>query len=91
MSQPDIQKTLDERGSRYGVFAEHARITQLQKDFFRSLPNWEKLSMSQRESLDMIAHKIGRIMNGDPTYADSWVDLAGYAQLVVNELEGNPK
>ena len=36
----------------------------------------------------MIAHKIGRILNGDPNYADSWVDIAGYAQLVANELEG---
>jgi hypothetical protein len=28
-----------------------------------------------------------RICNGDPFYVDSWRDIAGYAQLVVNELE----
>ena len=44
-------------------------------------------SVSQQEALDMIAHKIGRIINGNPHYKDSWVDIAGYAQLVVDELE----
>jgi hypothetical protein len=38
--------------------------------------------------LDMICHKIGRIINGDPDYADSWHDIAGYAQLVANRLNG---
>jgi hypothetical protein len=40
----------------------------------------------QREALDMIAHKIGRILNGDPNYADSWHDLEGYARLVEQRL-----
>ena len=35
----------------------------------------------------MMQHKIGRILNGDPAYLDSWVDIVGYTQLVVNELE----
>ena len=34
----------------------------------------------------MIAHKLGRIVNGDPNYADSWDDIAGYAKLVSDEL-----
>ncbi len=25
---------------------------------------------------------------GDPNYADSWVDIAGYAKLVADRLEG---
>ena len=40
----------------------------------------------QREGLEMIAHKISRILNGDPNYDDSWVDIAGYAQLVVDAI-----
>jgi hypothetical protein len=43
---------------------------------------------SQWEALEMIAHKIGRIVNGDPDYADSWIDIAGYAKLVADELQG---
>jgi hypothetical protein len=35
----------------------------------------------------MVVHKIGRILNGDPHYADSWVDIAGYAKLVADRLE----
>lgn len=35
----------------------------------------------------MIAHKIARILNGDPDYDDSWVDIAGYATLVVKKLK----
>ena len=50
-------------------------------------PDSISTSSSQQDALDMIAHKIGRIINGNPHYKDSWVDIAGYAQLVVDELE----
>ena len=46
------------------------------------------LKADQQEALDMIAHKIGRIINGDPDYADSWDDIAGYAKLVGDRLRG---
>lgn len=36
----------------------------------------------------MIAHKLGRIINGDPNYSDSWHDIAGYAKLVADRLDG---
>lgn len=49
---------------------------------------WRHLAPDQREALEMIAHKIGRILNGDPNYADSWADIAGYAKLVADRLEG---
>jgi hypothetical protein len=45
------------------------------------------LAFYQRESLEMIAHKISRIVNGDANYMDSWVDIAGYAQLVIDKLQ----
>ena len=41
----------------------------------------------QREALEMIQHKVARILNGDPTYTDNWIDIAGYATLVANRLE----
>lgn len=40
-----------------------------------------------REALEMIAHKIGRILAGDPAYDDSWVDIAGYATRVAERLK----
>jgi hypothetical protein len=82
----DIEDTLKERGNRYGSFDEHARITQNMKTVARSGRSWDHATSSQQEALDMICHKIGRIVNGDPHYDDSWIDIVGYAQLVVNEL-----
>ena len=85
-----VNDILEQRGSRYGDFKTHADITQTLKAvknlYVKSLN--KGLNPSQHESLDMIFHKIGRIINGDPNYVDSWVDIAGYAQLVVNQLEG---
>ena len=84
----DIQATLDERGTRYGDFTGHAQITMALKRTiaeFRSNRH-HNLADDQIEALHMICHKIGRILNGDPDYADSWHDIAGYAQLVANRL-----
>ena len=85
-----VSETLANRGTRYGSFDEHARITQNLKAVMKDSPNWQagSLSASQMESLEMIQHKIGRILNGDANYADSWHDIAGYAMLVESELEG---
>ena len=83
---PTISETLAERGSRYGDFCEHARITQNLKDAMKNSPNWDKLPPNMKEALEMNAHKIGRILNGDPFYHDSWVDIEGYMNLVSREL-----
>ena len=81
-----IDEVLAERGSRYGEFPDHARITQNIKRAMYDSPNWPLLSADKREALEMIAHKIGRILNGDPNYADSWTDIVGYAKLVERGL-----
>ena len=83
----DIAATLEQRGSRYGSFDGHARITQNLKRAMADSPNWNDLADDQRETLEMVAHKIGRILNGDPDYDDSWVDIAGYAKLVADRLQ----
>jgi len=82
----DINNTLNERGSRYGDFTSHAVITQNLKRVMVDTAGWRKLSDDKKEALEMIAHKIGRILNGDPEYDDSWIDIAGYSQLIVNNL-----
>lgn len=82
---------ITERGSRYGKFKDGAEIMQELKGVMREVDGWHNLTPSQREALDMIQHKIGRILNGDPTYDDSWKDVAGYATLIVNELNGEIK
>jgi len=88
----DVKDILVERGSRYGKFSSHAELTQhLKHEFYSYAESKALLTSSMREALDMIFHKIGRIGNGDPFYDDSWIDIAGYSQLVVDELHGEPK
>ncbi len=85
-----IDSTLTERGQRYGYFSGHAQVTQeLKRVMSRHASSLDKtFTDSQWEALEMIAHKIGRIVNGDPDHADSWVDIAGYAKLVADQLQG---
>ncbi len=88
-----IDAMLTERGARYGKFQDHAEITQ---DLKAVMWNFEKdgknpfhhMACDQRESLEMIQHKIGRILNGDPNFIDSWDDICGYAKLVADRLRG---
>lgn len=82
-----IDKTLDERGQRYGAFTGHAAVTQEIKAAMNRHFGWSKLAADQREALEMIAHKVGRILNGDPNYIDSWHDIIGYTRLVEQRLE----
>ena len=84
----NVDSTLNERGKRYGEFRTHAEITQSLKEPMWRTTGWDRLNASQKEALEMVAHKIGRILNGDPNYADSWHDIAGYVRLVEQELEG---
>lgn len=88
MTTENIQAILDERGSRYGSFLDNARISQelyttvVNENVDRSLNrNQSTLQTYQLEALKMICHKIARILSGDPSYADNWDDIAGYAQL----------
>lgn len=81
----EISAVLAERGKRYGEFPEHARITQSLKRAMSDSPNWAKLPDYQKEALEMVAHKIGRMLNGDFMYEDNLVDLIGYTQLALDE------
>lgn len=85
----DVANTLKERENRYGDFNGHASISQALKNAMQCTKGWANLNAAQSEALEMIAHKIARILNGDPTYADSWHDIAGYAKLVEDLIERN--
>jgi len=82
-----IEQTLEERGRRYGEFQDHAAVAQRVKLAVTDSPRWPDMTPDQREALEMICHKVARIINGDPDYADSWRDIAGYALLVAMRLE----
>ena len=90
-----VDDILTERGARYGLFKDHAelavelkRIMHDHRPEGQAATNFSCMKSDQQEALDMIQHKVARIINGDPDYADSWQDIAGYAQLVADRLNG---
>jgi hypothetical protein len=85
----DTDQILAERGRTHGDYEDHASVTQRTKDVWRSMPKWKSLNYSQRETLDMIAHKVGRILAGNPNHQDHWTDIQGYSRLVEKEIERN--
>ena len=92
-AETDVDAVLDSRAKDYGKFIEGAEIMQMLK---RLVHNYIKdrdtpLAFDQREAIDMIIHKLGRIINGNPDKVDHWVDIAGYATLVADRLEGNAR
>ena len=76
-----IQDTLNERQKTHGTFKTHAKICQALKEVMYVERSWLLLTPSQREALDMIQHKVARILNGNPNEQDHWRDIAGYAEL----------
>lgn len=87
-----VNDTLDQRGSRYGDFTDHARIAQGLQNVMREgrksngRLGWQDLNDIQKQALTVIADKIARIISGDPNYDDNWHDIQGYAKLVEDRL-----
>jgi hypothetical protein len=82
----DINKILEEREKTHGSFEVHANVTQNIKKLLSGYAGWDELGQMQKEALEMIANKIGRIIAGKPNFIDHWDDIAGYATLVANKL-----
>ena len=83
----NTEELLKERGNRYGEFDINAAISQSLKNVMKSTPSWGDLRPYQKEALEMIQHKISRILNGDVTYVDNWADIIGYSQLALDKLQ----
>lgn len=84
--QSEVEATLQERGSRYGDFSDHARIAQEVKRTLFAGPNAFMLNDVQRQATEVIVDKLARIVCGDPNYGDNWHDIQGYARLVEERL-----
>lgn len=82
-----VLKILEERKKTHGNYNTHAVMAQNMKRVVRVSPNSGKLTDAQMEGLDMILHKVARILNGDPNHRDHWDDIAGYATLVSKSME----
>lgn len=73
---------LDERQKTHGDFYRVAGTAQELKGVLRRGKNWKMLDDTERETLEMIASKIGRVLSGNPHEVDHWRDIAGYATLI---------
>lgn len=82
-----IETVIQQRGNVYGDFSGTSLVSQNIKSAMRHSPNWQKLPEDMKEALEMVALKISRILNGDPSYPDNVVDIIGYMQLVLNRLQ----
>ncbi len=82
-----LNDILAQRAATHGNYAEQAWVAQFIKQLLRASPRWRDLSLPQMESVEMIAMKLSRIVHGNPDEPDHWQDIAGYAQLIVRELE----
>ena len=89
----EVDAILDTRASNYGSFLGLSQVTQRLKAVAHNFAgqNNKTFAPDQAEALDLIFTKIGRILNGDPNHVDSWIDIAGYATLVADRLQGKAR
>ena len=80
-----VQKILKERQKTHGEFKTHAQISQKLKAVLWE-HGYQELDADQIEALEMICHKIARILNGNPNHKDHWDDIGGYSTLIANRL-----
>ena len=85
-----VGKVLDTRAEQYGSFMQSADTVIRIKGIMHNAVarNEVLLYPDQLQALDMIATKISRIVHGNPNHTDSWIDIAGYATLVADRLQG---
>lgn len=85
-----VGEVLDQRAVDYGQFKHGAELMQGMKRLVadHAQRHGKTFADDQWEALEMIIHKVGRIVNGNPDKVDHWIDIAGYAKLVALRLEG---
>ena len=88
-----VDAVLDTRATQYGTFADGAALMQSLKRTLSSHAQAHNKTFAddQWEALEMIVHKMARIVNGNPDNVDSWTDIAGYATLIADRLQGNAR
>lgn len=92
LNQPEasVASTLHQRGTTYGDFTTQATLSRTlntiwQQHYYQLHGNLD-LPPFILEGVAMIFHKLARAANGDAKFADSYRDIAGYAQLIVDSL-----
>jgi hypothetical protein len=74
---------LHEREKSHGSWKA---VSSLAAEWKARWRNERTLPPAQAEALDMIITKMARIICGDASHKDHWVDIAGYALLGAGQL-----
>lgn len=82
----DQNEMLADRKKQHGDFTVHARLSQQLKNVARDTCGYKSMSDVQREAIDMILHKVARILAGNPDHHDHWDDIAGYAKITRDRI-----
>jgi len=86
----NIKDVLNKRQATHGDFYANAMVVQGIMSALADGNNYQDLTDYQLTGLQNIAGKMARIVNGNASEPDHWVDIAGYATLVHdthNEVE----
>jgi hypothetical protein len=75
------------RDEQHGGLEAVGQISQNLKGCIRAGCNWHRLTPAQREALDMMMHKVARILSGDSQLRDHWLDAAGYPLCIARMIE----
>lgn len=87
-----VSSILADRQTTHGTFAVHAAIAQALKRTMhfdadgQPRESWGALADDTAEALEMIQHKIARVLAGDPAFPDHFDDICGYSKLVADRL-----
>ena len=87
----EIREILNERQKTHGDFTLNAQVSQDLKTILTRAIQREGNNVCYKpyelEALDMICHKLSRIVAGNHAEPDHWRDLSGYSTLVADRLE----
>jgi len=88
------EELLEERGKIYGDVRDNMNcayeLTQVLKRYNRPI-RIDYNSIGHMGCLDMIMHKLARIMTGKEIHLDNYDDICGYAKLARNIAEQQKK
>lgn len=76
-----LDELLQDRNKTHGPFKLQAAAAVELKHVMKKYLKDTVMSAEHTEALDMIAHKLARIIIGHAGFKDHWDDIAGYAQL----------
>ena len=78
---------LAERRDTHGLWREQAALAYSVRRVLQTHPRWRRLPPFASEAIDHIVTKISRAIAGEWEHKDHWIDICGYSQLAVLEIE----